>query len=160
MVTKYRRAFDGQGKDFAVEVVYFDMRTIAKMLDENLENYNTYNFTKDQDWSEDIRQEYKRQSDSAVKLFRTLFCDQEAFKTAAAAKAYLEKNKKTPDAVARTMVGWARSNLEKLQAFGMEFRHYCEHDTIEQYSAAIEPLLFGTSHLDEPSLWPFVRIVR
>ena len=132
------------------------------MFVEALESYNIYVFTpkKDQDWTDDIKQEHKRQSDNAMKLFRGLFCGRDVFKSAKAAKEWLDKNKKTTSTVINTLAEWTLEELAKLKSYGAEYRHYFETDTVEEYSEAVEPLLFGSSQLDEPSLWPLVRSVR
>lgn len=162
VVTKYRGPFEGQTKEFRVQIMYFDLKTIRGMFEEMLEHYNVFTFTpkKNQDWSEEEKLEYMRQSASALKTFRAIFCDKEALSSDKAAKAWLQSNKSSPEAVITSLLEWTQEKLKDLQQVGSEYYLYLDSDTLEDFTETVEPLLFGTSHMDEPTLWPLVSGVR
>lgn len=162
VVTRYRGPFPGQEKDFGVEIMYLDLETIREMFESMLENYNVFNFTpkKEQDWSEDEKQEYMRQSASALKTFRAIFCDKEALSSDKAAKAWLQNNKSAPSAILDSLLEWTQGKLCSFKTIGSEYRRYFESDNLDDFTETVEPLLFGTSHLDVPTLWPLVGGVR
>lgn len=143
--------------------MYFDHKTIKQMFATAIDDYNLYNFSpieERKEWKKDVEQGYKRQSDGTLKLFRTLFCDKKFFCSMENTKAYLQKRQDKPDGTVDTLMAWTKDKLKKLESIGQEYKHCFEAGTVEEYSEKIEPLLFGASQMEEPSLWPLIKAVR
>lgn len=158
--TEYQAPFSGQSRKFAAKVEYFDIEAIKDLLERLLNNYNIWTFQQDEDWTEDERQELKRDCHTAFTTFRALFCDKVEFESPRAAAAFLQQCYEREDADALgTMVAYCEELLEEKEANESDHIEYLDADSQPELLQQLNPLVSSNSLFEEPTLWPLVKKV-
>ena len=160
VATEYCEAFPDQLKAFAVKIEYFDMEAIRDVLRDHLEAYVVYNNQSHSFGSDELRLQQKRRADTALKTFCAVFCKQKQYQSEDAAIRHLDKEELDIDETLSEMCAWTRELLKPGEKDAQESYRYCEADTRREFNDEIQPLLSSEEDHDEPSLWPFVKLVR
>jgi hypothetical protein len=150
-----------QTTPFAAKVSYQPLKDCHMWFKWLLGTYNRYTFNFDQDWSDEEKNKYRQEANTAVGVLRTLFCDKPRF----------EFHESTVKTLARTfkdgtranllgiMAGWYAERLRgKSQEDDMSYTS-CQGDTIAELRAALDPLITPKYDCNAPSLWPLVKEV-
>lgn len=160
MPTEYSGPFDGQRKDFAAFIFYYDMKGIRATLVELIKDYNQYVFEFDNDWDDEAHTAFKSKMQNALKIFRTLFSDLAQFKETHDVRETLEESYRRNDQqLINIMIESCELKLKhKIGPKGYsEFR---EADTHAKLRERIDPLTISKANFDEPALWPLVKQVH
>lgn len=159
--TEYECPFPGQTKKLAAKVEYFDISEINDLLQRLLSDYKTWHCDKPEDMEEDEEQELKRRAITAFDTLRALFCDKAEMCAPVIGHDFLRAalpNSKQD--VLAMFSGWCAELLEEKEADEADHIEYLDADSQHKLLEQLEPLVFSTSRMEEPSLWPLVKKVR
>lgn len=159
--TEYECPFPGQTTELAAKVQYFDIPAIRILLTRLVDDYNVWHFDKPEELRDDEERELKRRSISAMKTFRSLFCDKIELQSTRAATEFFEESHDStgPDAVA-VMTGWCESLLADTQDPEEESAGYLTADTQHDLVQQLKPLTTSSARYEKPALWPLVKNIR
>lgn len=147
-----------QKHSYAAEIRYFPIQKCSTLLAELIRQYNVFNFEFDRDWSSNIRNQYSQQADTAMRTFRTLFCNQASFESQGAAERQLawsyEYNGQTE--LLDMMTEWCEEALKgHKQDDGASYTSF-ECDNVHHLRSVVDPLTAPNHSYQDPSLWPLV----
>lgn len=147
-----------QATPFAAEIRYFTIDKSRALLKELLYNYNLYHFEADKDWTHNEKNEHSQQAETAKQTFRFLFCNKDEFSSPGAAAAALDKSYHSPkpSELLDTMTGWCEDHFSEYDEEEGAGYSFCEADTVAELHSLLDPLIFPSYSIDEPSLWPLV----
>ena len=159
--TEYECPFPGQTKKLAARVEYFDISEINDLLRRLLKDYNAWYCDRPEEMDEDEEQELKRLAMTAFDTMRALFCDKIEMMSPGAGHEFLRaaNGNSSPD-VFSMFSAWCTELLEEKEADEDDHIEYLDAESQHKLLEQLEPLVFCTSRLDEPSLWPLVKKVR
>ena len=160
--TEYEHPFSEQTKEFTAKVEYFAIEAIRALLERLLQEYYTWVFEKQTEWTEDDKQEHKRLSKTALSTFCALFCDQTEFESSGAGAEFLHSayDDGEQDDVLDTLVGWCEDLLEEKNADEADHNEYLDADSQKKLLEQLEPLVSSTPCNNKTTFWPLVRKVR
>ncbi|EME85650.1 uncharacterized protein MYCFIDRAFT_90454 [Pseudocercospora fijiensis CIRAD86] len=81
VATIYRAPFHWQKKRFAVQLKYFDLETIGKLLVEAVGDWKAYHFEEHEDITPQEEDRLRNRANTALAIFRTVFCEYPEFET-------------------------------------------------------------------------------
>ncbi|KAF2478666.1 hypothetical protein BDY17DRAFT_56323 [Neohortaea acidophila] len=129
------------------------------MLQEQLWDYNVYQFERDQQWAPEIVTGYQLKNQNAFKTFRTLFCDLLEFKDNDRARETLEKAyNKNDNRLLEKIVGSCEEKLRN-KITDQGYFEWRAANTLEALRKKIDPLTLSGRKFDQPALWPLIRQV-
>lgn len=161
VATIYRRAFAGQKKRFAGRLEYFDLETIGKLLTDAISDWNIYHFEDHENATAQEEDDLRNRANTALSIFRTVFCEMEDFATEKAGFQSLHRCCSSGVSVKQ------KTKLFVQQAERIMRRLVVGDSMVEQKEFADKSDLHQWlgEHLDEdvdrggPMLWPFVKQV-
>lgn len=129
-----------------------------------LQDYVTFHFDKDEDWTYDEEKEFSAQAKTAEATFLDLFREKPDFRTREEMKSYIEtaiEDEEIEDAklVLARFEEWCKELI-------LDHSSHTESELIEadrafELARLVGPFLSASaSWNDKPSLWPIVRQVR
>jgi hypothetical protein len=157
----YMHKLPRQTTPLAAKVSYQPLKDCQMLFKWLLGNYNRYTFNFDQDWSDEEKNKYLQEANTALAVLRTLFCDKRQFESHEYTVKTLARTFKdgTRAKLLDTMAGWYAERLRgKSQEDDMSYTS-CQGDTIADLRAALDPLITPKYDFNTPSLWPLVKQV-
>ena len=157
----YMHKLPGQTTPFAATVRYHPLKDCQMWFKWLITSYNCYVFEFDQDWTDEEKNKYRQEANTALATLRTLFCDKRKFDSHDSTVGTLAQTFKdgTRANLLGTMAGWYADRLRgKSQEDDMSYTS-CQGDTIAEVRAALDPLITPKYDFDVPSLWPLVKEV-
>ena len=155
--TEYKDAFTGQTLDFAASFQYLHSDGMNRQLHETIKDYNTFAFEADDDWDEDTRMSAKKAHSNALRVLRTLFCDNPSFGSKSAAVGYMKSMYTQQDSLLDELA--ISCELKLKDTAKKNYTAYHEAKTLAKLRTKIDPPMNSTGTFDEASLWPLLRHV-
>jgi hypothetical protein len=151
-----------QNSPFAAEIRYFPMKECRQLLEELLGQYNFYTFEKEEDWTDEDRNEYSQLADTAIQTFRTLFCGSTEFRSQAAAEnvlSYSYTNDRKQGLLDTMMLSCKEAFAAHPRENDAAFTRF-EANTASELRSCTDPLTAPYHSRDTHSLWPLVESVQ
>ncbi|KAM3421895.1 hypothetical protein BST61_g2272 [Cercospora zeina] len=152
---------DDQHKKYAAEVCLFDEDTRRAFLLEHVKNYITYEFQQDETWSSEEDHEYRLNHETAVKIFRALFCNKSEFASPGSISNHIStRHREDHLQLIDTLEAWCKNLLLETGLTGPRPFLRFDADTARELNAALEPHIFEKGTFDQPAIWPLIEHVR
>lgn len=157
----YGHKLPRQTTPFAAKVSYQPLKDCQMWFKWLIGTYNRFTFNFDPDWTDEEKNKYRQEANTALATLRTLFCDKRQFESHDLTVKTLARTFQTgtrPNLLGN-MASWYAERLRgKSQEDDMSYTS-CQGDTIAELRAALDPLITPKYDLDAPSLWPLVKEV-
>jgi hypothetical protein len=160
--TYYMHRLPWQSSAFAAEIRYYPVEECRQLPEELLGQYNFYTFEKDEDWTNDQRNEYSQLADTAIQTFRTLFCGSTEFRSQAAAEnvlSYSYSNDRKQGLLDTMVVSCKEAFASHPEENGAAFTRFAAN-TASELRSCTDPLTAPYHSRDTHSLWPLVESVQ
>ncbi|KAF7194484.1 Nuclear GTPase SLIP-GC [Pseudocercospora fuligena] len=154
--TLIKDSIPGQQLPYAAEIWFYDGSTCRHFLSEQVGHYIKFTFEKDPQWSVEEQHLYSSRSATALKVFQSLFCDQDGFDSPGAIERYFRQRRHT---ALPTLELWCSELLSAFEEREGQHVLRFEAETAEQLNEAINPHIFEKNDPEEPMLWPLVEHV-
>jgi len=157
----YMHELPDQTAPFAAKVSYYPVGECHWWFRCLLFSYNRWVFKFNQDWSDEEKNKYRQEANTASVILRALFCDKSQFETQASTVETLAQNyvqgqhSPLPDIMAK----WYEERLHGVsQEDGMPYTS-CQGSTVTELRDILDPLITPKHVCDKPLLWPLVKQV-
>ena len=158
--TEYERPFKNQNTKFAAKVQYFAAEEITLLLERFVEDYHTWNFNLPEDPDLEEEQELKRLEATAFEALRSLFCDHPEMKSPTTGREFLQHAYKDPEQdTLEIFKGWCAHILADKEIDEDHPTEYLQADEQSELLEHLNHLVFSSTRLEEPALWPIVKKV-
>lgn len=152
--------FPEQRKKFAAKVEFLDPKQRRKLLKDHLREYSHYHFEEDSDWTNEEREEYNAQAQTAEGTFLDLFCGKPSFSSPTELKSYICTAYEN-DAGAEVPAQMEMWCDELITAHSSSSLLTVETDRAFRLRGALSPFLSSSDASSrQPRLWPVVFKVR
>jgi hypothetical protein len=149
----YSNKLPRQTTSFAAKVSYYPVRDCQGWFKWLLGTYYRYTFKFDQDWTDDERNKYLQEANTALATLRTLFCDKSKFESHDATVKTLAQSFQEGKSsnLLGIMASWYAERLRgKSEEDDMSFT-FCQGDTVAEMRAGLDPLITPKYDIDVPS---------
>ena len=160
VITLFIHKLRDQKKAFAAEIRYSDIGTCKALLQEQLDNFNRFCYHFDDGWLDEQKKDYERSSLTAMKTFRSLFCNRAEFESPRAAKEFLDRHRNAVATALDTFVAWSRELFAKYTTVDGAAVQRFEADTATELNEQLSPHVSEKHKFEQPELCHLVEIVQ
>ena len=157
----YMHELPDQTAPFAAKVSYYPVEECHWWFKWLLNSYNRWVFKYNQDWTDEEKNKYRQEANTASITLRALFCDKSQFETQQStvetlAKNYTQGGRST---LLDIMAKWYKERVHGVsQEDGMPYK-ICQGSTVTELRDNLDPLITPKHVCNEPLLWPLVKQV-
>lgn len=135
-----------------------DLKSIVKFLEEAIANWRVYHLEKDEDWSDDEKNEREERAMTAKSLLHAIFRDMDAFRTEEHLKDKLHQICSTDSTLqegSQVFIDHVESTMQKQLGHG-KYEAYQEASTPNKLREWLDPALEDRER-DNPVMWTLVK---
>ena len=155
----YVHELTDQTAPFAAKVSYFPVKECHWFFRWLLSSYNRYAFKFNDEWTDEEKNKYRQEANTALSTLRALFCDKSQFETQSSTVETLAQNHVKGDSLLNTMAGWYEELLQGIkQEDGMPYA-FRQGSTVTELRDMVDPMITPKSVCNEPLMWPLVKQV-
>lgn len=163
VVTAFQQPFPWQQRAYAAEIEWHSKDRMHFLIEELVKHYKRYAFEYDPDWTSEERVEAKKEHNSAIELFRTIFCDRKEMATTSALRNWFKQtHSQSRREIIDQIVEWAR-NIVRTQAASEADSCY-ESSSASDLRRMLLPFMaqrnLKRGAAQTPSYWPLVSAVK
>nr|OQO31074.1 hypothetical protein B0A51_01641 [Rachicladosporium sp. CCFEE 5018]OQO31531.1 hypothetical protein B0A51_01298 [Rachicladosporium sp. CCFEE 5018] len=156
--TFYVETVSEQTLTYAAKVEYMSDAELRIFLRSQLDNYNSFTFNAQTDWSATMKLEYGNLAKTAQDTFHCILGNMVAFASPGATVETLRRSHESGDDLLENMVTCVTRQLRKLQTTGVVPCVLFETDSQEELKARLLRLTDSDHGEDTSSLWPLVAV--
>lgn len=161
VVMVYQKASEGQRLPFSARIEYFDLETIAKLLEEAIADWQAFHFDSQDGWSNDEMKHRKDKARTTLSIFRAVFRDMREFSTPEESQEQLHRicrSGSKPRQRVQMFVEQVERVMSKEFPTG-KYEAYREASDQDELREWLDPNLREDEEGGEPVMWPFVKKV-
>ncbi|KAF2211110.1 hypothetical protein CERZMDRAFT_98842 [Cercospora zeae-maydis SCOH1-5] len=151
---------DNQDQKYAAEICLLDEESRRAFLLEHVQNYISYEFERDETWSDEQEYDHRLRHETALKVLRALFCDQFEFESPGNIHSHISEYQDDHDGLLSDMESWCDELLQQEDLDESQPILRFDADTAKELNDALEPHIFENGTFEQPALWPLIEHVR
>lgn len=158
----YMHELPDQTTPFAAKVSYYPVKECHWWFRWLLNSDNRWVFKYNQEWTDEEKNKYHQEANTASFTLRALFCNKSQFETQQSTIETLAKNYTLGERstlLLDTMAKWYEERVHGVsQQDGMPYK-FCQGSTVIELRNILDPLITPKHVCDEPLPWPLVKQV-
>ncbi len=159
----YHNETPGQTKSFSAKVEFFPLDVIGTLLSEALDDWHTWHFEENRDWTPEQMEQYQRKAATSLSTFRAIYAKHAYFSTETSARRALDTMVQSGikrEAEMRMLVKLAEGLLETMRQEDGQYALYFQADAQDGLGDLLDPYISECIDENQASLWPFVKQVH